>query len=84
MTELRDLELEGVSNCCSAKVYEGGWCADCKDHCEAVSEETDERPGFEGNVITLVKNIFCARCDSKKKVPTSTTEAVCECGAKMS
>lgn len=42
MTELRDLELPGVSNCCSAKVYEGGWCAACRDHCEAVPEDEED------------------------------------------
>lgn len=44
MTTLQDLELKGVSNCCSAKVYEPGTCSDCKEPCEAVDEEDEISP----------------------------------------
>lgn len=40
MTELlNDATLEGVSSCCGAKVYQGDICAECREHCDAVTEE---------------------------------------------
>jgi len=35
---LADITADGVSSCCSAKVYLD-ICADCKEHCEVVNEE---------------------------------------------
>jgi hypothetical protein len=35
---LNDAQEEGSSNCCGAKVY-GDICADCKEHCDIVTEE---------------------------------------------
>lgn len=43
-TERGDLfENETSSNCCGAKVYAGGLCKDCGEHCEAIADE-DELP----------------------------------------
>lgn len=40
MNDLLDYE-QGLSNCCSAKVYADiGICADCKEPCDIVEEET--------------------------------------------
>ncbi len=31
---------EGLSNCCGARVYQDmGICADCKEHCDLITEE---------------------------------------------
>lgn len=42
-TTLHDLiETEMMSNCCSASMYQLGdnyICTDCKEHCEAVTED---------------------------------------------
>lgn len=35
---LSDAEVEGVSNCCSGKVYQPDLCASCGEHCESVTE----------------------------------------------
>ena len=43
-----DIESGVMSGCCSAAVINpsgeqwGGICADCKEHCESVSEDEDE------------------------------------------
>lgn len=36
--ELSDLFVKGESNCCGAKVYEGGRCSKCLDGCGIVTE----------------------------------------------
>lgn len=38
-TEISDLFVKGISNCCDAKVYEGGRCSKCLDNCGIVTEE---------------------------------------------
>lgn len=39
----RDAFIGGVSsNCCGAAVLIGDMCADCKEHCEAESDEAEE------------------------------------------
>lgn len=48
-TSLMDMEEDGSSNCCGAKVYMG-ICADCKEHCEAVADDDDDDPYFD-NVV---------------------------------
>jgi hypothetical protein len=37
--EIGDVYLEGISDCCSAKVYVTGQCADCGEHCDVIPEE---------------------------------------------
>ena len=37
-TEISDLFVKGESNCCGAKVYEGGRCSRCLDGCGIVTE----------------------------------------------
>ena len=39
-TTLKDLEEEGESNCCGAKVYLD-ICSDCGEHCEAVGYDCE-------------------------------------------
>ena len=31
-----DAETDEESNCCGAMILQGGICADCREHCEAV------------------------------------------------
>lgn len=38
---IKDLEQDGVSNCCGAKVYLD-ICQDCKEHCEVVKEGKED------------------------------------------
>ncbi len=41
MTSLQDMQEDGASSCCGAKVYMG-ICADCKEHCDAIQDEQDD------------------------------------------
>ena len=36
---LADAIQEGSSNCCGAKVYIPDICAECKEHCEIITDE---------------------------------------------
>ena len=38
---LVDMSVEGMSNCCGAKVYEPDICSQCKEHCEVENEDMD-------------------------------------------
>jgi hypothetical protein len=40
-TTLQDIQEEGESNCCGAKVY-NDICSDCKEHCEVVKYFCDK------------------------------------------
>lgn len=40
-TSLMDMQEDGQSSCCGAKVYMG-ICADCKEHCDAVGDEDED------------------------------------------
>lgn len=40
--EREDMFEPGSSNCCGARVYLNGICADCKEHCEVVEDEEEE------------------------------------------
>lgn len=42
MTELYNYYVDGVSNCCGAKVIISDICADCKEHCEVIGEPEDD------------------------------------------
>lgn len=33
--------------------------------------------------MTILKTLFCARCDAKARVPVDVAEQLCECGATM-
>lgn len=41
-TEIYDITVDGVSDCCSAKVYVNGFCADCGEHTVAIKMTADE------------------------------------------
>lgn len=47
---IEDAIGEGMSNCCSARVWSpsGDWaiCTDCKEHCDVVKEKDIEKDGF--------------------------------------
>jgi hypothetical protein len=40
-TTLKDIQEEGESNCCGAKVYLD-ICSDCKEHCDVVKYDCDK------------------------------------------
>lgn len=44
-----DLEEDGSSSCCGAKVYLG-ICHDCQEHCDLVKPEHDEELGDDPHV----------------------------------
>lgn len=70
-TELRDLiETEKSSNCCGASMYELGdnyICTDCKEHCEAVSDEEETDRAFSTEQLDFIRKseAECAKhgCD---------------------
>lgn len=33
-----DIYDSGISSCCSAKVYMGGRCRTCQEHCDIITE----------------------------------------------
>ena len=35
-------EADVLSDCCQARVLQGGICADCREHCESVPEKEPE------------------------------------------
>ncbi len=61
-TTLKDLQTNGESNCCGAKVY-NDTCADCKEHCEAVvrcSNNDCQEVGSETVILNGRSTQVCA------------------------
>jgi uncharacterized protein YecT (DUF1311 family) len=73
-TELRDMiETEKSSNCCGSSMYELGdnyICTDCKEHCEAVSDEPEDR-AFSNEQLAFIaaqeKKCHDAGCEDTHK-----------------
>ena len=59
-TEIQDIK-GGVSNCCSAEMYEEqGVCSDCKEHCENVEQECVGCSKTEG--LVKCEGTMCLKC----------------------
>ncbi len=56
-TELMDMQEDGESSCCGAAVYMG-MCADCKEHCDAVSDDEDNHYDIKEPFSSEQENII--------------------------
>jgi hypothetical protein len=43
MTTIQDLTAKGLSSCCSSKVSITGVCFECKEHCDAIDENEEDK-----------------------------------------